>query len=281
MPRDWPLPGLQEAPHVDVDLGQGAQEGCSADPWGRDSEQRPKAVGDEYLVKVGEGVIGFLLRLLLRRRHLGELQLAVAMKKPLEGGAVVSAAPPELQFREEILDSVRHCKAKENEDRQLRLKVEEAVIAHTTHFFPKEMRVVLEQGHIVEHKVRVDELQTHHLRQQMHLMFGLGPVVLSTGQPLSQQREKGIRSFHKDSESELEGQDTAWYIALQLMAQEEDHQDRETEQRAREDQGRRAECVVPHPLRPGVVRLHLGSHRVDPRLAVVLRASRLQVVCDI
>mmetsp|Transcript_77002 Transcript_77002/g.225854 ORF Transcript_77002/g.225854 Transcript_77002/m.225854 type:complete len:237 (-) Transcript_77002:1356-2066(-) len=122
--RNGPLPPFAEALHVDEYLDDDAQERRGADPRGRHREERGVAVRDQVVVKVAESIVRLLLRLLLRGRHVGELQQGgpVAVGQAMVV-VVVAAAPPESDLWVGILHEIRKGQSEEDQDPELGLEV--------------------------------------------------------------------------------------------------------------------------------------------------------------
>mmetsp|Transcript_41713 Transcript_41713/g.108022 ORF Transcript_41713/g.108022 Transcript_41713/m.108022 type:complete len:769 (-) Transcript_41713:123-2429(-) len=261
---------------VDVDLQEDADERREADPLRGHGEERPEAVRDQDLVEVVEERVVLLLGLLLRRRHVGQLQERVVAEHRDDRAAVAAAAPPELQRGLGVLPEVGHRDAEDHEHRELRLQVQEAVAVQAIHLRAEEVRVTLEEGRVVQHKVGHHELEDHHLREHVRLVLRLRAVVLARRQPPRQRVQAGVPDLHQDRNGELEREDAAGHLGRHVVPHVDDHQEDEDQQDTRQQHHRPARRVMLDAVPPVVEGLHLRGDRVDARLAVVLRAARLE-----
>mmetsp|Transcript_164949 Transcript_164949/g.529465 ORF Transcript_164949/g.529465 Transcript_164949/m.529465 type:complete len:263 (+) Transcript_164949:334-1122(+) len=152
------LLAVHQGAHVQEYVDQGGRERGKADPRRGHREEGRKAVREQNLVEVLELVVDVLLRLLLRRRHVRELQGRAAAQRQVQRrahGAPLheEAAPPEGDLGLQDREHVRERHPEEHEHGELPGQVFEAIVLPALHGLSEEIGVVLEECSVVQDEV--------------------------------------------------------------------------------------------------------------------------------
>lgn len=84
------------------------------------------------------------------------------------------------QIGPQKLHSVLESKAEYHENRKLGLQVQEAIVAVAMHLYSKTPEQIksLDERHVVENEIRIDEFENQALHEHVLVMLALRPVVL-------------------------------------------------------------------------------------------------------
>mmetsp|Transcript_31868 Transcript_31868/g.88085 ORF Transcript_31868/g.88085 Transcript_31868/m.88085 type:complete len:591 (+) Transcript_31868:523-2295(+) len=272
---------LGKALQIDVDFEQCAQECQKAYPRACNREQRSVAVRNQRLVELREGIVRIFFRLLLGVRHIREFKSVVALE--VRDDVLAFNEPAAVNHPDswhEEFHPVLHHQSEEYEDRKLRLDVDEAIIVQAIQLQAEPIeRVVFEVRDVIQHEVRVDELEAHDLRQLMPLVLGPSPVILLVREEARYPRQDKVHELHGSRHKELVEDDPE--AQGSLVARDEQQENDEDEHHASEKDDGSAHRVFEQPFLEGVVALHLRCHGVDARLSPVLGSAWLKFVHEV